>query len=76
MIFLLSIIVVKMIGKKHVWTRDSEILLIQEVKERPQLWDPSHSDYAKAYKKSIQWEEIAKKLSTFFDGKFLLYDSL
>ena len=52
-----------MAGKKYVWSRDSEIL-IQEVKERPQLWDPSHPDYAKAYKKSIQWDEIAQKLGT------------
>lgn len=56
-----------MAGKKHVCPRDIEILLIQEVKER--LWDPSHSDYAKTYKKSIQWEEIAQKLGTCFDGK-------
>lgn len=58
-----------MAGKKFVWPRESEMLLIQEIKERPQLWDPSHSDYAKTYKKSIQWDEIVQKLGTCFDGK-------
>ncbi|KYM97852.1 hypothetical protein ALC62_11456 [Cyphomyrmex costatus] len=45
--------------KKQIFTIDQEFLLIDAVKNRPQLWDVSHPTYRRNDIKEVLWQEVA-----------------
>ncbi|KYM93414.1 hypothetical protein ALC62_15992 [Cyphomyrmex costatus] len=45
--------------KKQIFTIDQEFLLIDAVKNRPQLWDVSHPMYRRNDIKEVLWQEVA-----------------
>ncbi|KYN29376.1 hypothetical protein ALC57_01157 [Trachymyrmex cornetzi] len=51
-------------SKKINWTRNTEVQLIQELRERPILWDISHSQYNRSDLKAIYWEKVAEALGS------------
>lgn len=46
------------------WTRNAEIELIQEVREKPILWDISHPQYNRIDLKAVSWEKVAEALGS------------
>lgn len=56
-------------SKKLNWTRNIEIKLIQEVRERPILWDISHPRYNRSDLKAVYWDKVAEALGSQMTSK-------